>query len=145
MCAFFQLSRFEFLHSKHFIHRVPSPLFRYGGKFIIIPVSSFLFLLVLLLVHQDIKPDNFLVGLGLHQKAALLHLIDFGLAKYYRDPHSPHHHIPMTEHHSLIGTARYCSIPAHVETLSLFSFISPAFYVLFSFVIRFVCCSLVGS
>lgn len=35
-------------------------------------------------IHRDIKPDNFLVGL--HKKADNIYLVDFGLAKKYRDP-----------------------------------------------------------
>lgn len=35
------------------------------------------------LIHRDIKPDNFTIGLG--RKANQVHAIDFGLAKKYRD------------------------------------------------------------
>jgi len=62
-------------------------------------------------IHRDIKPDNFLVGAG--KKASIVHLIDFGLAKKYRDPKSQQH-IPYVEGKSLTGTARYASINAHI-------------------------------
>lgn len=39
-------------------------------------------------------------------------MIDFGLAKYYRD-HNDGKHIPNVEKKGLIGTARYASINAH--------------------------------
>ena len=42
-------------------------------------------------IHRDVKPDIFLIGLGKRQ--SVIHIIDFGLAKKYRDPRS-HQHIP---------------------------------------------------
>ncbi len=62
-------------------------------------------------IHRDIKPDNFLMGLG--KKANQVHIIDFGLAKKYRDPKS-HLHIPYRENKNLTGTARYASINTHL-------------------------------
>jgi len=60
-------------------------------------------------MHRDIKPDNFLLGLG--SAADQLHIIDFGLAKGWRDSRGKH--IPFRDGKSLTGTARYCSIPTH--------------------------------
>ena len=61
-------------------------------------------------IHRDIKPDNFLMGLG--KQGNLVYLIDFGLAKQYYDPVSKRH-IPYRENKSLTGTARYASVNTH--------------------------------
>merc|ERR1711957_663882 len=62
-------------------------------------------------IHRDIKPDNFLIGLG--KKANQLHIIDFGLAKKFRD-NKTQQHIPYREGKNMTGTARYASINAHI-------------------------------
>lgn len=61
-------------------------------------------------IHRDIKPDNFLMGLG--KKGNMVYLIDFGLAKQYRDK-TTNKHIPWRDNKSLTGTARYASINTH--------------------------------
>ncbi|KAF7254920.1 hypothetical protein EG68_08234 [Paragonimus skrjabini miyazakii] len=63
------------------------------------------------LIHRDIKPDNFLMGIGRHCNK--VYIIDFGLAKRYRDPRSGRH-ISYKEDKNLTGTARYASINAHM-------------------------------
>ncbi|KAM3349588.1 hypothetical protein ACQJBY_022488 [Aegilops geniculata] len=62
-------------------------------------------------LHRDIKPDNFLMGLG--KRANQVYMIDFGLAKKYRDT-STHQHIPYRENKNLTGTARYASVSTHL-------------------------------
>jgi len=62
-------------------------------------------------IHRDIKPDNFLIGHG--KKINIIYLIDFGLAKQFRDSKTQRHS-QYRENKTLTGTARYASINAHV-------------------------------
>lgn len=62
------------------------------------------------LLHRDVKPDNFLIGL--RHNESQIYAIDFGLAKQYRDPKTGEH-ITYKEGKSLTGTARYASIFTH--------------------------------
>lgn len=60
-------------------------------------------------IHRDIKPDNYIMGLGSHSNR--VYLIDYGLSKRYRDGHT-HRHIKYIQGKSLTGTARYASLNA---------------------------------
>ncbi|XP_058094612.1 casein kinase 1-like protein 10 isoform X2 [Magnolia sinica] len=62
-------------------------------------------------LHRDIKPDNFLMGLG--RRANQVYIIDYGLGKKYRDLQT-HKHIPYRENKNLTGTARYASVNTHL-------------------------------
>lgn len=61
-------------------------------------------------IHRDIKPENLLVGMN--RESHKINIIDFGLAKKYRDE-TTHFHIPYQTYKSLAGTARYVSLNAH--------------------------------
>ncbi|KFZ22832.1 hypothetical protein V502_02689, partial [Pseudogymnoascus sp. VKM F-4520 (FW-2644)] len=62
-------------------------------------------------IHRDFKPDNF--AMGTEKFGNHVQVIDFGLAKEYRDPKT-HFHIPYKENKSLTDTARYASINTHL-------------------------------
>nr|QWE49618.1 doubletime [Haliotis discus hannai] len=62
-------------------------------------------------IHRDVKPDNFLMGLG--KKGNLVYIMDFGLAKKYRDART-HQHMPYSENKNLTGTASYASMNTHL-------------------------------
>ncbi len=62
-------------------------------------------------IHRDVKPDNFLMGIGPH--GSKLFIVDFGLAKKYKDLRTKQH-IPYRDDKSLTGTARYASVNAHL-------------------------------
>ncbi len=51
--------------------------------------------------------------MGVGKDSSTVYVIDFGLARQYRDPKTHAHH-PYREHASLTGTARYASINAHL-------------------------------
>lgn len=58
------------------------------------------------LVHRDIKPDNFLLGINNTQ----IHIIDFGFCKTFMDGDT---HIKMKKTRSVIGSQTYVSINGH--------------------------------
>jgi serine/threonine protein kinase len=63
------------------------------------------------LLHRDVKPDNFLIGIG--DNANTLYVIDLGLSRRYRD-HKTSQHIPNRNGKGLMGTARYSSLNTHL-------------------------------
>jgi serine/threonine protein kinase len=61
------------------------------------------------LVHRDIKPDNFMMGVG--NCSGQVTLIDYGLTRSYLDPHTKQHKM-MHDGLDFTGTARYGSLNA---------------------------------
>ena len=57
--------------------------------------------------HRDVKPENFLVGIGRTQH--VIFMTDFGLAQRYIDVDTKQH-IPYREGKKLIGTPRFASV-----------------------------------
>ena len=78
------------------------------------------------IIHRDIKPDNFTIGMnliiwifwtfrnskGAGRNAHRIFIIDFGLAKKFMS--SQGEHIKYREGKGLTGTARYASINTHL-------------------------------
>ncbi|KAI0791370.1 kinase-like domain-containing protein [Abortiporus biennis] len=64
------------------------------------------------LVHRDVKPANFVMGTG--RNASSVNVIDFGLAKKYRDPRNSLH-IPYKQDdcHG-VGTSLFAAINTHI-------------------------------
>jgi serine/threonine protein kinase len=60
------------------------------------------------LVHRDIKPDNFLLGLDNDKNN--IYIIDFGFCKTYMRDGT---HIPLSKTNNLIGSLTYASTNAH--------------------------------
>lgn len=61
------------------------------------------------LLHRDVKPDNFLMGLA--RKSTTVFAIDFGLAKRYIKGETGEH-IAFNKELRMVGTPRYCSVNA---------------------------------
>ena len=60
------------------------------------------------IIHRDIKPDNFLLGLNNERKR--IYIIDFGLCKSYMNNDE---HNPIKKINNLIGSLTYASINTH--------------------------------
>ena len=61
-------------------------------------------------IHRNIKPENFLIGLG--KKSHKIFTIDFALSRMYRDPKN-FEHITYNENKRFLGPTRFVSINSH--------------------------------
>jgi casein kinase I family protein HRR25 len=60
------------------------------------------------ILHRDIKPDNFLIGIG--ENRGKIFMVDFGLSKSFRENEN---HISYRSNKNFTGTYRYSSIRNH--------------------------------
>ncbi|KAI9443970.1 ser/thr kinase [Lactarius indigo] len=60
-------------------------------------------------IHRDVKPTNFMTGIG---KLSQVFLIDFGLAQLFHDP-STCRHVPLVSGLKTVGTITFTSINSH--------------------------------
>ena len=58
------------------------------------------------LILRDLKPQNFVMGLG--EQSSMVHLLDFGLVRPYVNPIT-NEHIPFADNLKRVGTVRYTS------------------------------------
>ncbi|TCD71112.1 hypothetical protein EIP91_000206 [Steccherinum ochraceum] len=63
------------------------------------------------LIHRDIKPANFVMGVG--KNADFVNIIDFGLAKKFRDPRTGQHIPYKQDDHHGVGTCLFAAINTH--------------------------------
>lgn len=61
------------------------------------------------LIHRDVKPENFLIGLK--NSSNKIHIIDFGLSNKYRSSKTKEHY-PIKENQPLVGTLNFASLNA---------------------------------
>ena len=94
------------------------------------------------LVHRDIKPQNFLMGVN-GVEANTVHLIDYGLAipfmsvsfynsfvmgvllicEIYNSDVKTMKHLPYTSKEAMVGTSRYSSVNSHTGARLLLTLI----------------------
>ena len=65
-------------------------------------------------VHRDIKPENFMIGFPKSTQYRTIHLIDFGLCKRYRNPHTMEHFSP-SSHDRMVGSVLFMSCNSHFQ------------------------------
>jgi casein kinase I family protein HRR25 len=63
------------------------------------------------LVHRDVKPANFVMGVD--KSSSTINVIDFGLAKKFRDPRTTMHIPYQQDEQHRVGTSLFASIHTH--------------------------------
>lgn len=61
------------------------------------------------IVHCDMKPANFVAGMG--KQRDHIYLVDYGLSKYFVESGK---HVPYSQNSSFVGTERYASVNTHL-------------------------------
>jgi casein kinase I family protein HRR25 len=77
-------------------------------------------------VHRDIKPANFVMGLD--NAAHLVNVIDFGLAKKFRDSLTSDHIAYKQDEHHGVGTSLFAAINTHMGIGASLHCYNPSFH-----------------
>lgn len=75
------------------------------------------------IVHRDIKSNNFLLGQPGNFDYHRIHLVDFGIARVFRDPHAGNH-FPLREGVGFTGTLPHASLGTHLGQCVYFVHVS---------------------
>ncbi|KAF8452087.1 kinase-like domain-containing protein, partial [Boletus edulis BED1] len=64
-------------------------------------------------IHRDVKPANFVMGLSSSPTASIVNVIDFGLARRFRDSRTGEHIAYKQDGRHGVGTSLFASLNAH--------------------------------
>ncbi|KAF8452064.1 kinase-like domain-containing protein [Boletus edulis BED1] len=95
-------------------------------------------------IHRDVKPANFVMGLSSSPTASIVNVIDFGLARRFRDSRMGEHIAYKQDGRHSVGTSLFASLNAHrgVECACRDDLESLAYMLIYFPQGRNICCQL---